>query len=88
LSTRSCPHAGWIAQPSRNRYLFHCRSCNIVISYDITMGAWRISHDPSEEGSMGEEERQCAFESLDRWISEREEVYGHPIFSHPNRRAR
>ena len=35
---------------------------------------------------MGEEERRCAFESLDRWMTEREQRYGHPIFTHPQQR--
>jgi hypothetical protein len=85
LSTRCCTHAAWIVQPSRKRYLYHCRACSVIIIHDIENDIWRISHDPSEGENMAEEDRQNAFASLDDWMNEREATYRHPIFVHPER---
>lgn len=77
-----CAHPDWIVQPSRNRYLYHCRSCSVVISYDMNVDTWRISHDPNE-GMLDRTIRSDAYAALDRWMTERETNYGHRIFVHP-----
>ena len=84
MSTHCCSHAEWITQPSHNRYLYHCRSCSVVISYDLDVGTWCISHDPAECEPLDETKRQNAFYSLDYWMTQRESVFGHDIFVHPH----
>ena len=84
MSTNRCPHVEWITQPSQNRYLYHCRSCSVIISYDLDVDTWRISHDPAECEPFDEMERQNAFNSLDYWMTQRESVFGHEIFIHPH----
>lgn len=84
MATRCCPHDDWIAQPSRQRYLYHCRACNVVICHDIDADTWHISHNPDDGQTIDAWERRRALEALDRWMTEREKVYGHDIFIHPD----
>lgn len=83
MSNWRCAHSDWIVQPSRNRYLYHCRSCSVVISHDMTADTWRISLDPTD-GTLDSTMRGNAYSALDSWMTERETSYGHRIFVHPD----
>ncbi len=83
MSTRCCRHVEWIVQPSHKRYLYHCRTCSVIISHDIEADTWRISHDPEDGAIMGEQGRLSAFAALDYWMTGRETVFRHEIFVHP-----
>lgn len=78
-----CRHTDWIAQPMRNCYYFHCRDCTIIISHDMQADMWKVSRDPERVEVNDPAEQRYAYAALDQWMTGREAVYGHDIFSHP-----
>ncbi len=85
MSSRRCEHSAWIAQPTRSRYLYHCRECGVVISHDIKSNGWQVSEVPQDSQPVDDTARKRAFIALDAWMTEREQAYGHPIFTHPDK---